>query len=149
MPKTLWGHSSLSQGKDLIVVGGKYFSDTDYHYSDSIYKLTCTSGQFTWEELDMKLKTARQYFVADFIPNSPTPIATSTKTTTIITTITNAITTPTTTTTNIVCFGKEAFIGDGFCDDENNNEECNWDGGDCCGDNINTDYCSVCACLES
>ena len=25
------------------------------------------------------------------------------------------------------------FIGDGFCDDENNNEGCQFDGGDCCG----------------
>ena len=40
------------------------------------------------------------------------------------------------------------WIGDNYCDDVNNNEACNWDGGDCCGDNINTDYCSVCACLD-
>ena len=25
---------------------------------------------------------------------------------------------------------------------------CGWDGGDCCGDNVNTQYCSVCACLD-
>ena len=27
--------------------------------------------------------------------------------------------------------------------------ECNWDGGDCCGDNVNTQYCSHCDCLNS
>ena len=32
--------------------------------------------------------------------------------------------------------------------DENNNEECGWDGGDCCGDNVNTQYCSACECLD-
>ena len=70
LPKTLLGHSSLSQGNDLIVIGGESYSSAGgYQYSDSIYKLTCMSGQFTWEEMDMKLKTARQYFVADFIPN--------------------------------------------------------------------------------
>ena len=38
--------------------------------------------------------------------------------------------------------------GDGVCDDENNNEACFFDGGDCCGCNINTQYCSVCGCLD-
>ena len=68
LPKTLARHSSLSLGNDLIVVGG-YSSSDGYHYSSSIYKLTCMSGQFTWEEMDMKLQTARDQFVADFIPN--------------------------------------------------------------------------------
>ena len=37
-------------------------------------------------------------------------------------------------------------IGNGFCDDATNNEVCEWDGGDCCGDNVNTDYCIACEC---
>ena len=40
------------------------------------------------------------------------------------------------------------FWGDNYCDDDNNNEVCEWDGGDCCGNNKNTDYCSACKCLE-
>ena len=39
-------------------------------------------------------------------------------------------------------------FGDNYCDDDNNNEECGWDGGDCCGDNVNTQYCSACECLD-
>ena len=39
-------------------------------------------------------------------------------------------------------------MGDGYCDDTNNNIECDYDGGDCCGDNVNTNYCSVCKCLD-
>ena len=35
----------------------------------------------------------------------------------------------------------DVWIGDGFCDDVNNNDQCNWDGGDCCGENVYTDYC--------
>ena len=40
------------------------------------------------------------------------------------------------------------FHGDGYCTDVNNNEACFFDGGDCCGSNVNTDWCNVCQCLE-
>ena len=39
------------------------------------------------------------------------------------------------------------FVQDGYCDDENNIPECNFDGGDCCLEEVLTDYCSICACL--
>ena len=26
--------------------------------------------------------------------------------------------------------------------------ECNYDGGDCCGDNVNMQYCEECLCLD-
>jgi len=38
--------------------------------------------------------------------------------------------------------------GDNLCDDENNNEGCDWDGGDCCGPDVKTTYCSKCECLD-
>ena len=38
------------------------------------------------------------------------------------------------------------MVGDGICNDESNNPECNYDGGDCCV-NVNTDSCSECNCL--
>merc|ERR1719219_308113 len=44
--------------------------------------------------------------------------------------------------------GSPHWKGDNYCDDENNNAGCEWDGGDCCGDNVNTQYCSACECLE-
>ena len=40
------------------------------------------------------------------------------------------------------------WIGDGYCDDVTNNQYCNYDGGDCCGATINTQYCSECQCLN-
>ena len=40
------------------------------------------------------------------------------------------------------------WIGDGYCDDINNNAECSFDGGDCCGCIVNTEYCNECQCLE-
>ena len=69
LPKTLAWHSSLTRGNDLIVVGGLDSEIGGGQTSSSIYKLTCKNGQFTWEELDVKLQTARYAFVADFIPN--------------------------------------------------------------------------------
>ena len=41
-----------------------------------------------------------------------------------------------------------AWVGDGYCDDVTNNMECNYDGGDCCLDPVNTQYCSECQCLD-
>ena len=42
----------------------------------------------------------------------------------------------------------DAEIMDQYCDDINNNLDCSYDGGDCCGCNINTDYCTECQCLD-
>ena len=45
------------------------------------------------------------------------------------------------------------WVGDGYCDDKHNKEECGWDGGDCCDDESvdrgeNAESCSACQCLE-
>ena len=37
-------------------------------------------------------------------------------------------------------------IGNGNCDDETNNEGCSYDGGECCGPNVDTQYCTDCIC---
>ena len=39
-----------------------------------------------------------------------------------------------------------ALIGNGHCNDEANNAEHSYDGGDCCGYNINKVHCSLCIC---
>jgi hypothetical protein len=51
--------------------------------------------------------------------------------------------------------GSPNFAGDGFCDDQNNNGACEYDGGDCCDStvdnnqgNVKTNYCDECACLD-
>ena len=38
--------------------------------------------------------------------------------------------------------------GNGYCNDEKNNVGCDWDGGDCCGSNVRTSFCSQCLCLD-
>ena len=42
--------------------------------------------------------------------------------------------------------GNTLWLSDGFCDDANNIEECNYDGGDCCGINVQKNFCVNCSC---
>ena len=43
--------------------------------------------------------------------------------------------------------GISNWVGDGFCDDINNNEACGYDDGDCCGDSsIKKNFCVQCFC---
>ena len=41
-----------------------------------------------------------------------------------------------------------SWVGDGYCDDQTNNKDCQFDGGDCCLDFVQKDYCSFCICHE-
>ena len=36
-----------------------------------------------------------------------------------------------------------------MCDDLTNNDACDYDGGDCCGDSVNEQYCNECICHET
>ena len=42
--------------------------------------------------------------------------------------------------------GYNLWLSDGFCDDANNIEECNYDGGECCGNNVQKNFCVNCTC---
>ena len=46
------------------------------------------------------------------------------------------------------CVHNYGLIGNGFCNDEANNADCLYDGGDCCGSCVLTDFCAECACLD-
>ena len=39
-----------------------------------------------------------------------------------------------------------ALVGNGYCNDITNNENCDYDGGDCCGSCLNTENCTECVC---
>ena len=53
-----------------------------------------------------------------------------------------------TTMTTITSTCTSTFIADGFCDDGCNFIQHNFDGGDCCGPNVDTSYCTLCECKE-
>ena len=38
------------------------------------------------------------------------------------------------------------MVGDGYCNDEANNWECDYDDGDCCGANVEKKFCIDCKC---
>ena len=38
------------------------------------------------------------------------------------------------------------MVGNGFCNDDTNIADCNFDRGECCALMANTDHCSECAC---
>ena len=42
-----------------------------------------------------------------------------------------------------------SYIADDFCDDECNFIQHNFDGGDCCGPNVDTSFCEECECKET
>ena len=46
--------------------------------------------------------------------------------------------------------GSPSWANDQWCDDENNNANCNWDGGACCNNDFGgwDTYCTVCECLD-
>ena len=46
------------------------------------------------------------------------------------------------------CTGQTGYNGDGFCDDVTNKPECNYDGGDCCLEHVDTMFCNECKCYE-
>ena len=47
------------------------------------------------------------------------------------------------------CTGNNAYIGDLYCDDENNNIFCQFDGGDCCNSQMTQlNFCEECACFK-
>ena len=40
------------------------------------------------------------------------------------------------------------MIGDGYCHDEYNIQECGYDGGDCCGSENVYEFCTLCKCIQ-
>jgi hypothetical protein len=43
--------------------------------------------------------------------------------------------------------GYHPLVGNGFCDDDTNVAECDYDGGDCCGYSVTSEHCTECICF--
>ena len=88
--------------------------------------------------------TSMESTLIDSTPVETTPVESTTR---METTPFNLNVTTLETTTQPQCTNV-LWTGDGYCDDINNNIVCEWDGGDCCGEDIIDDYCFECSCLE-
>ena len=138
LPNPLYGHSILEIQSDVFLFGGY-----GRGYNSVIYQLSCSYGICSWATLNQALKVGRIYAVAIPVPDSfcfeegggTTPTGSGGTTTSSIT-------------TSIGGECNQGWISDAYCDDINNNVGCNFDGGDCCGSNVNTQYCTECLCLE-
>ena len=106
------------RGHSMLEIHGDAYifggKDNGNNYNSAIYQLTCSSGICSWSTLNQELKVAREYTVAIRVPDNL-----------------------------CLCGGNTWGIGDGYCDDINNNMNCNYDGGDCCGGIIHPYYCTV------
>ena len=113
---------------DVFSIGGK---DNSWSWKSAIYQLSCSAGICSWATLNQGLNVARYDTVAISVPDSfclkerdgTTPSG-----------------------SGGTC--NQDWKGDAYCDDINNNVGCNFDGGDCCGANVSTYYCTACLCLE-
>ena len=117
--------------KALYAIGGW----DGYNYTNVIFKFQCMGDINTcrWTKSETTLRFGRGDFVAIPIPNSLADKLCSTD-----------LANPTD-----LCDGNKDWIGDGYCDDATNNAECGYDGGDCCGDDVNTEYCNECICHQT
>ena len=111
----------------VILVGGMIW-DQGAKMKTEFDELACQNGLCTWTELTVGLGTPRLHPIAMVVPKL---MDCQTEDGTIPTHCEN----PT-------------WIGDGYCDDINNNPECSYDGGDCCGPAVNTQWCSECQCID-
>ena len=66
LPKKLYGHSCVTQGNELIVIGGG--NGGWPYYSSDLFKLKLENGQYEWTTMNVKLNTSRAFFVASLIP---------------------------------------------------------------------------------
>ena len=65
LPKTLGGHECVTQGNEMIVIGG--YSGTG-GYSSDLFKLKLENSQYEWTTMNVKLNTPRYKFAASLIP---------------------------------------------------------------------------------
>ena len=66
MPKPLYGHSIVSIGGDIIVIGG---ADSNEKAQSDLYKFSCNNGDCQWTNLEQKLQNPRRGMVAMVVPD--------------------------------------------------------------------------------
>ena len=137
---TLKRHSMVRLGKGQAILGGM----SNGIFQAKIYSMTCSNKNCIISLLDRKLSAPRYQFLAIPIPDTISGCITGgkknpNKSKSYLQT--KHLFYP----SNIDC-QFPTLIGDGFCQDYNNNRHCSFDGGDCCGPCVNRELCTECKC---
>ena len=129
-------------GKGQAILGGQSINNV---YQAKIYSLTCSNRNCIISLLDRELSVPKGYHVAIPIPDTISGCITGGKKTfqknRKKTYRSKHFFHP----SNIDCQFRTK-VGDGFCEDYNNNRHCSFDGGDCCGPCVNKEFCTECKC---
>ena len=131
-------------GNGQAIIGG--FSYSSGGDQAKIYFMDCSNRNCSISLLNIELSVPKGYFVAIPIPDTISGCITggkeifAKKSQKIY--ISKHLFNP----SNKDCQFRTR-IGDGFCQDYNNNRHCSFDGGDCCGTCVNSKYCSECECI--
>ncbi len=152
LPKKL-KHTGSATAPDqgmLYVAGGRnHFEDVG---SNLVFYLFCVEGDCQWSIDYIKLQYQRNLFVAMIIPaRNPDATVDYSK---LFESYEGEFGTGKSFSTLhlqfIDCPGDliHDWIADGFCDDDTNIAECDYDGGDCCNMHADFDYCTECFCFE-
>ncbi len=124
-----------SDKSSVFMIGGKHHPDSEDEGLTSILKLRCTvknPESCHWTIMAKTLATPRHYFfafgVSAEMSDCDLKIAEN----------------------QPICYlDSTLVVGDGFCDDMSNNEQCLFDGSDCCLDSIQDSFCTECQCHET
>ena len=115
-------------------MGGLALEFDGFQFDIELDEMSCQSGSCAWANVGVSLATPRHHGIVIVVPELMACQAELG--------VSNYTTPAPPTTCNT------GWIGDYYCDDINNNMDCNYDGGDCCGCNANTQYCTECQCLD-
>ena len=126
-------HGYDTQWHNKVIIVGGLKLDQGAAYNIELDVLTCQNSNCSWTSSGLSLATPRLFELAMVVPELMTCQAD----------------------TGVVDYTPAGLpecdpggIADGFCDDINNHMDCSYDGGDCCGCNINTAWCTECQCLD-
>ena len=127
-------HGYNNQWHNKVIFVGGLIMDQEAAYNMELDVLNCQNGNCSWTASGVSLATPRSYGIAMAVPELMTCQEEI------------GVVDYTTPATPPAC--NTGWITDGYCDDINNNMDCSYDGGDCCGCNVNPAWCTECQCLD-
>ena len=127
-------HGYNTQWHNKVIIVGGLNLDQGAAYNIELDVLTCQNSNCSWTSSGVSLAIPRLFGLAMVVPELMACQADT------------GVVDYTTPAGPLAC--NPGWIGDSFCDDINNHMDCSYDGGDCCGCNSKTGWCTECQCLD-